>query len=147
MLCCLLLLQDDFGYLYNTDFVGRVYARDPAAPNMPVITSTFGGFGGSDLPGTIAAITFKRLGGVRYIYACVEGNPAISRLQIEYDPATNKPTRLTPVSPILIIPAIGGCRGLSVDDDGSVYFSALPVPLSPFADFYVAKVCCRHAAG
>jgi hypothetical protein len=70
----------------------------------------------------------------------VEGNPVISRLEIKYN-AAGQPYTFAPAPPVLFTapPAPNGCRGISIEDDDTLYYTALP-PGGQVANYFVAKV-------
>jgi len=106
------LLQDDNGFLYNSDNAGYVYARDPASTSLSLLAVS------TSLGGTIEAMAFKLQGGVRYLYVCVTTG-LLRRLQINY--SFNRPASFIEVNSIVI--QQGVCRGVSVEDDGTIYYS------------------------
>lgn len=142
----MLHLQDDVGYVYHTSNNGRVYGRDPNTADLALLAQTYGGPSGTDLGPTPAALAFKRLSGVPYLYACVEGNPVISRLEIKYN-AAGQPYTFAPAPAVVftVPPAPNGCRGISIEDDGTLYYTAV-APGGTVANYYVAKVIACHRA-
>lgn len=140
LLLLLLLPQDDFGFVYHTDNTGVVYGRDPNTPNLDVLALTYSGPLGNNLPPAPEAMAFKRLGGVPYLYTCSDSNAAVSRLRINYN-AAGKPASFSPADPVPINTPYG-CRGVSVEDDGGLYYTGVAIPNNVVCDaHFVAKVC------
>lgn len=145
-LCCCscadadVLLQDDNGFIYHTDNTGTVYARDPNTPNLNILVATASGTGGTSLANNAEALAFKRLHGVRILYGCSQNNAGISKLQINY--SGGKPASFSTVAPISIL-AFGGCRGVVVEDDGTLFYTGVAVVSGSVASHFVAKVRAR----
>jgi hypothetical protein len=150
-LCCavaavliptMLLLQDDNGFIYHTDNSGTVYARDPNTAGLDILAATVGGTGGTSLAGFPDALAFKLLQGVRLLYGCSANNRGINRLQIKY--SGGKPALFSAVAPI-VIDAPGGCKGVVVEDDGTIFYTGVAAiyissGTPDYASHFVAKV-------
>jgi hypothetical protein len=144
LMILLLLHQDDLGFVYHTDNTGVVYGRDPDTANLDILALTFSGPLGNNLQPAPEALAFKRLGGVPYLYACSADNAAVSRLRINYD-GSGKPASFSPASPIPINTPFG-CRGVTIEDDGTLYYTGIAAPNTGRAAHFVAKVCAQISA-
>jgi hypothetical protein len=124
------MLQDDNGFVYVTSNTGGVSARNPSS-----LAQLFS----SSLGLSLQALSFKLLQGVRLLYACASNNAAISKLQINY--ILGQSVLFAPAAAISIN-APGGCRGVVVEDDGTVFYTGV-ASNSATADathHFVAKV-------
>lgn len=132
-LCCnpagMVLLQDDNGFVYVTSNppAGGVHARNPSS--LALLIST-------DLQ--LQALSFKLRQGRRYLYACASNNAAINRLEIIYN--SGQPESFNSATAIPIN-APGGCQGVVVEDDGTIFYTGVSLFNGGLADHFVAKVC------
>lgn len=128
---------DDNGFIYHTENSGTVYARDPNTAGLDILAATVAGPVGTSLAENAEALAFKLLQGVRLLFGCSQNNAGINRLQINY--SGGKPASFSAVSPI-VIPAPGGCRGVVVEDDGTIFYTGVAAISGGLASHFVAKV-------